>query len=81
KPCQILMCAPRSWLYALLRCPKYSAAFALNILTAASKTSRFIAHWARFDVFAHPSFAFSESHLPLWEGFKALCVLGLRADT
>ncbi|MBQ7873773.1 MAG: hypothetical protein IJ306_01230 [Oscillospiraceae bacterium] len=27
----------------------------MNILTAAPKTSRFIAHRPRFDVFAHPS--------------------------
>ena len=45
---------------------------ALNILTAAPKTSRFIAHRARFDVFAHPSFAFGEIHLPPREGFEYL---------
>ena len=41
----------------LLRCPKYSAAYALNILTAAPNPARCFAHWARFAGFA------------LWEGY------------
>jgi hypothetical protein len=36
----------------LLRCPKYSAAFALNILTAAPNLARFIVHRTRFTSFA-----------------------------
>ena len=40
----------------LLRYPKYSAACALNILTAAPNPARCFAHWARFAGFA------------LWEG-------------
>ena len=36
----------------LLRCPKYSAAYALNILTAAPNLARCFAHWARFVSFA-----------------------------
>ena len=36
----------------LLRCPKYSAAFALNILTAAPNLARFIVHRTRFASFA-----------------------------
>ena len=35
----------------LLRCPKYSAAFALNILTAAPNLARFIVHRTRFASF------------------------------
>ena len=45
---------------------------ALNILTAAPKTSRFIAHRARFDVFAHPSFPLEMPPSPQGKGFKAL---------
>ena len=36
----------------LLRCPKYSPAFALNILTAAPNLARFIVHRTRFASFA-----------------------------
>ena len=36
----------------LLRYPKYSAAFALNILTAAPNLARFIVHRMRFASFA-----------------------------
>ena len=36
----------------LLRCPKYSSAFASNILTAAPHLARCFAHWARFASFA-----------------------------
>ena len=36
----------------LLRYPKYSAAFALNILTAAPNLARFIVHRTRFASFA-----------------------------
>ncbi|MBQ6701135.1 MAG: hypothetical protein IJM98_10810, partial [Oscillospiraceae bacterium] len=47
----------------LLRCPKYSAAYALNILTAAPNPARCFAHWARFAGFA------------LWEGCPPGCLL------